>query len=113
LETEQTRRLHDERSILQSGESGADGVAAVGVHDEQIAAGLVLPAEPQVGGKRGVGGVVLNQRTERHAGAHREVHARADESSRKPAYGKVNPVERDTRLERELRGHVDTSVEAD
>src|SRR5687768_18440308 len=48
LKPEQPVHLHHERAVAKVRVAGAPGVAFVGVDDEQLAAGGVLPAEAQV-----------------------------------------------------------------
>ena len=79
------------------------GCAAFGIDNKQVAAGFVLPSEPDIRAQRVVAGVVLQQRADERQGGHRVGCPRRDQLRRETTLGEVDPVERHTRLDRQLR----------
>ena len=104
-EPKQPGHFHDEGTIAQL-ETGTRiervGIFLVGPHHEELAAGPILPAEPQVAAERAIGGAVLEQGAEKHAGRKTVVGSRAVLRGRKIAGGQLDVVERESRLDREL-----------
>src|SRR5206468_1302047 len=77
LETKQPIHLHDERAIVQQREATRQRIAFLVVHDEELAAGAVLPPESGVGRNRVQLRVVLQQCADEHQRCHRVGHPRA------------------------------------
>ena len=97
------------RSQPRSRPQAAGDVAVVGVDHEELAPGAVLPAQPQVARERVRRGVVFEQPAEEHAGAERVVHPCQRQVGPERPVRRVDPVERDGRLDRHLRQDRDAS----
>src|SRR5262245_7574653 len=77
-------------------------IAALGVHDEQLAARLILPTEPEIGGERARAGCVLHQRGYKHPRRHRERRTAAEDRGREMTLRQADPIEGNVRFDREL-----------
>ena len=102
--------LDDEGAILQDGSTPQRRVTLVGVHHEQFATRLILPAEPEVRAQRVVAGVELHQPTKEHPRRERVRGPGGYQLRGKATLREVDPVDRDARLDGQLRRDLDTTA---
>ena len=105
----QSRELHCEDAIREQRESAECGIGSLVVHDVQIASWLILPAEADVRAERIDARVVLSQGLDEHPGRHRVDDPQRGKPRGEASLGQVDPVDRDTRLEREPRRYPQTA----
>src|SRR5690606_132527 len=97
---EEPRDLHDERPVPEA-RAPRSRVALVGPHEEELAAGLVLPPKTEIARESVRIGAVLHQRAHEHPRGERVVRAEARDGRRRGARRQVDQVEADAGLERE------------
>jgi len=82
------------------------------VDDEQLAAGLILPPQPDVAADGAVTGVELDECAHEHRGGERVGGSCRDQLGGEATLGQLDPVDREARLEREPWRQLDPAAAA-
>jgi thiamine biosynthesis lipoprotein len=106
-EAKQATDLDHDRTVLEVRNAARQGVASLVEDDEQLAAGPVLPPQPEVRGDAVDAGVVLDQRTDEHQRSDGVDDARSGQMRGEMPLRQRHAVQGVGRLEGELIGDVD------
>ena len=88
--------------FFRSGIAALHRVALVGVDDEQLAAGLIFPPEPEIAAERAVASSCTAAARSRTSAARTRNRTAREQRRREIAGGQLRHVDRDARLDRPL-----------
>src|SRR4030095_1906521 len=109
LETEEPGRLDDERAVHQLRIAPEVRVSAVAIHDEELAGRAIIPSQPCVRAEGAAARGVLSQGAHKHPRRKIVRRSLGDDRRGELSIWKIDPVDREPRLERKLRGDLRTS----